>query len=205
MPLGVEYHIGSNEEVRRLLYVSARYLKRSKRIKGEIVSKLKIENAIISSIFSAAAIEAGVNIFLKLPILAIEDEYIQNLYGYMLNEIRALSAPRKIQLVSKFCRKLINNKKLVRDVEGLFSYRNRILHVSPEYVEQLGLPDDLFLEESEGDDFRNNTRSKEISIEQLARKPAIIFSPPGDMSLRAAVEHYYVAEEFLKGLVSFEK
>lgn len=90
--MGVPYKIRSNEEVKRLLSVAARYLKRAKKIKGERTSSLKIENALISSIFSAAAIEVGVNIFLKIPILAIKDEYVQNLYGSMLNEMRGLSA-----------------------------------------------------------------------------------------------------------------
>lgn len=203
--MGVQYKIRSNEEVKRLLCVAARYLKRAKKIKGESPSRLKIENAIISSIFSAAAVEAGVNVFLKLPILAIKDEYIQNLYGYMLNELRGLSAPRKVQLVSRFCTKLKDNNKLAKQIQDLFSHRNKILHVSPEYVERLGLPEDYFLEGPDAGEVINGIRSRKISVEQLVRNAAIMFSPPGDTSLRSAVEHYYVAEEFLKALISFEK
>jgi hypothetical protein len=195
--LGIRYEVRKNDEVKRLLRASARYLKRAKKVKGNRVSATKIENAIISSVFSAAAVEAGMNIFLKWPLLFINDKYVQNFYGQMLNELRGMPAPRKVDLVSRFCSGLRGNKKLRKRVLELFSYRNKILHVSPEYVERFGLPDNFFDTGPVG--------SREIPVEELVRNAAIAFTPPNDMSLRDAAEHYEIAEEFLKFLISFEK
>jgi hypothetical protein len=94
---------------------------------------------------------------------------------------------------------------LGKQVQELFSYRNRILHVSPEYVEGLGLPEDLFSEVPEEVDTVNVNQSREISDTDLVRNAAFILSPPGEMSLAAAVEHYDIAEEYLRGLITFEK
>lgn len=195
--MGIRYEIRKNDEVKRLLRASARYLNRAKKVKGDRVSATKIENAIISSVFSAAAIEAGMNIFLKWPLLFINDKYVQNFYGQMLNELKGMPAPRKVDLVSRFCSGLRGNKRLRKRTQELFSYRNKILHVSPEYVERFGLPDNFF--------DKGPIETREISVEELVRKASIEFTPPSDMSFRAAVEHYEIAEEFLKHLISFEK
>lgn len=203
--MGFRYEVRRNDEVKRLLRLSARYLKRAKKIKGKRVSPAKIENAIISSVFSAAAIEAGVNIFIKLPLLFIKDRYTQNFYGHMLNELKGLAAPRKVELVSRFCSGLRGNKDLRRRVQELFIYRNKILHVSPEYVERFGLPEKIFEDEAIGDNAAGTVRSREISEEELVREPGIMLTPPSEMSLRAAYEHYEIAEEFLQNLISFEK
>ncbi len=106
--------------------------------------------------------------------------------------------------MSKLCSKLKANNLLLKQIQDLFSYRNNILHVSPEFIEQYGLPDGYFSEPIDESEFKDGVRSREISIEQLVRKPGMMFTPPGDMSLEAAEEHYVVANKFLKGLISFE-
>ncbi len=194
-PLARTYKIKSNEEVSRLLRISTRHLNAANSIKTTPHSAIKIELAIVSSVFSAAAIETGLNVFLTLPVLFIKDNYIQNLYGSMLNDFKAIPAFKKVALASRFCSKLKGNRKLIASVNDLFAYRNKILHVSPTYAESMLFPHKNMLLKS----------VDELSGDLLERRATIVFEPPGDNSQILANEHLHVAEEFLSKLVSFEK
>lgn len=140
------FTIDTSEEVKRLLSIAKRhlgYINRS-RSKGSIISfplSPKLAHAIVASIFSAAAIEAGLNLFISIPILYIKDENLRKFFGLLATKYSRLSVPQKLNFVCEFCPQIKEDKALLGKVDALFKYRNSLLHSSPEYIEPLGLPD----------------------------------------------------------------
>jgi hypothetical protein len=188
------FTIVSSYEVKSLLAIAKRHLgyierSRSKRMSFSSVGPLplKLEHAIVASIFSAAAIETGLNTYITLPILFIKDENIRRFFGSLVTKKLRLPVPQKLDFVCGFCPQIKRDKKLLKKVRALFEYRNAILHSPPEYIESLGLPD---VEEL----------PSEISEEDLIRYPSLTFRGTSSVELEEAFEHYKTALDFLSKL-----
>ena len=184
------FTIASSGSVKRLLDIAKRhldYIKRSRSKKITVPGDIKLDHAIVASVFSAAAIEAGLNIYISLPILFIKDENLRRFLGSLVTKKLRLSVPQKLNFVCEFCPQIKKDKNLRKKVEALFEYRNAVLHSPPEYIEPLGLPD---LEEL----------SSEISKEDLIGHPQLTLRGPSSVALEEAFEHYKTAVDFLSKL-----
>ena len=187
-------NIISHPEVERLLGIAHRhlsYIKRS-RSKGITIPGLKSDHAMVASISSAAAVEAGLNLFISIPILFIKDENIRRFLGVLVTKYSRLSVPQKIQFACEFCPQIKKDTALLRRVRALFAYRNSVIHSSPEYIEPLGLPD---LEEL----------PSEISIskENLVSHPGLQSWGASSLEVKEAFQHYQTALHFLGKLTMY--
>ncbi len=196
--MGETVTIAASDPVKRLLGIAKRhlgYIERA-RSKGIYLSiggspPVKLDHAIVASIFSAAAVEAGLNLFITLPVLRIEDENIRRFFGSLVTRRLRLSVPQKLDFVCEFSPSIKGDKDLLRRVKELFEYRNKILHSPPEYVEPLGFPDPENLPEEGW--FR-------MEEKDLVRHPALSIRGPASDELEAAFEHYQTAHDFLNQL-----
>jgi hypothetical protein len=189
------FAIGSDGEVKRLLTIAKRhlgYIERSHSNRTIIPGDLKPDHGIVASIFSAAAVEVGLNLFLSIPILFIKDESVRRFFGVLVTKYLRLSAPQKIEFVCEFCPQIRQNKALLKRVRALFEYRNSVLHSSPEYSEPLGLPH-LDFEE---------LHSK-ISEEDLVRHPQLVSRGTSTLEIEEAFRHYQTAVDFLGKLTVY--
>ena len=183
------FAIDSHNEVTRLLAIAKRHLgyigkSRSKTI--TVPGDLKLDHAIVASIFSAAAIETGLNLFITIPILLIRDANIRRFLGVLVTKHSRLSLPQKIGFACEFCPQIKRDKALLKRVRALFEYRNSVLHSSPEYIEPLGLPD-LDWEEL----------PSKITEEDLVRHPQLVLRGTSSSEVQEAFQHYQTALDFL--------
>ena len=184
-----EFAIDSHGEVKRLLAIAKRHLGNIGKSRSKAVTvpgDLKLDHAIVASIFSAAAIETGLNLFIVIPILLIKDANIRRFFGVLVTKYSRLSVPQKIEFACEFCPQIKRDKALLKRVRELFSYRNSVLHSSPEYIEALGLPD-LDWEQL----------SSKITEEDLARHPQLLLRGTSSAEVQEAFQHYQTAMDFL--------
>jgi len=184
-----EFAIDSHGEVKRLLAIAKRHLGNIGKSRSKAVTvpgDLKLDHAIVASIFSAAAIETGLNLFIIIPILLIKDANIRRFFGVLVTKYSRLSVPQKIEFACEFCPQIKRDKALLKRVRELFSYRNSVLHSSPEYIEALGLPD-LDWEQL----------SSKITEEDLARHPQLLLRGTSSAEVQEAFQHYQTAMDFL--------
>lgn len=184
------FTIASSGDVERLLGIAKRhlgYVKKS-RSKGITISStspppLKLDHAIVASIFSAAAIEAGLNLFISIPILYIGDENVRRFYGSLVTAYFRLPVPQKLRFVCEFCPQIKEDKALLERVRDLFAYRNSIIHASPRYIEPLGLPD--------WEELPN-----QISEEDFIRYPQLSLGRVSSDEVEEAFQHCQTAVDF---------
>ena len=187
------FAIASSSDVKRLLAVAERhlgYIRRSRSKSITLPGDVRPDHAIVASIFSAAAIEAGLNLFISIPILYIKDDNIRKFFGLLVTKYTRLSAPQKLNFVCEFCPQIKEDNALLRRVTALFAYRNSMLHASPEYIEPLGLPD---LEEL----------PSEIGEEDLVRYPQLSSRGISSSEVEEAFQHYQTALDFLGTLTVY--
>jgi hypothetical protein len=187
------FTIRSHDDVKRLLSIAKRHLgyinrSRSKRI--TLPGDLKVDHATVASIFSAAAVEAGLNLFTSIPILFIKNENAQRFFGALVTKHSRLSVRRKIELAREFCPQIEQDRALLKRVDALFEYRNSVLHSSPEYVEPLGLLD--------SDELPN-----EITEEDLIPHPQLSSLGTSSLEVEEAFRHYQTALDFLGKLTLY--
>ena len=210
------FSIAASEEVKRLLSIAKRhlgYINRS-RSKGSIISfplSPKLAHATVASIFSAAAIEAGLNLFISIPILYIKDENLRKFFGLLATKYSRLSVQQKLAFVREFCPQIKEDKTLRRRVDALFAYRNSILHASPEYIEPLGFPDleELpiphasleYIEPLGLPDLEE--LPSEIGEEDLIRYPQLSLRQFSLDEVDEAFQHYQTALDFLGKLTIY--
>jgi hypothetical protein len=183
------FAIDSHSEVRRLLSIAKRhlgYIKKSRSKTITVPGDLKLDHAIVASIFSAAAIETGLNLFITIPILLIRDANIRRFLGVLVTKHSRLTLPQKIKFACEFCPHIKRDKALLKRVRALFEYRNSILHSSPDYIEPLGLPD-LY-----GEELPNK-----ITEEDLVRHPQLVLRGTSSSEVQEAFQHYQTALDFL--------
>jgi hypothetical protein len=89
----------------------------------------RYEHAISAIIFSAAAVEAGLNLYLLAPKLRVSSDFKTVVVG-LPEEVR-LPAHRKLKIVSKSCEALHRPPELVRRVEELLTRRDALAHALP--------------------------------------------------------------------------
>ena len=188
------FSIVSQDEVSRLLRIAQRHLayitrSRTQRI---TVPGLKPDHAIVASIFSAAAVEAGLNLFISIPVLFIKDENVRSFLGVLVTKYSRLSVPQKIEFACEFCPQIRKDKALLKRVRALFAYRNSVLHSSPEYIEPLGLPD-IGWEEL----------PNKISKADLVPHPSLSSRGPSSWEVEEAFQHYQTALDFLGKLTVY--
>jgi len=189
------FAIGSADEVKRLLAIAKRhlgYIERSHSNRIIIPGDLKPDHGIVASIFSAAAVEVGLNLFLSIPTLFIKDENVRKFFAVLVTKYLRLSVPQKIGFVCEFCPQIKQNKTLLKRVRALFEYRNSVLHSSPEYSEPLGLPDWDFEE-----------LPTTISEEDLVRHPQLVLRGTSTLEIEEAFHHYQTALDFLGKLTVY--
>jgi len=183
------FNIISHERIRRLLGIARRhldYIKRS-RSKKNASWEAKCDHALVASVFSAAAIEAGLNLFISTPILFIKNEEIRRFFGILITKYSRIPVQQKIKFACEFCPELKNNEKLLVRVKKLFEYRNSVLHPSPSYAEPLGLPDEDKL-------------PNKISEEDLIPYPELSLQVISSFEVEEAFQHYRTALDFLSKL-----
>lgn len=210
------FSIAASEEVKRLLSIAKRHLgyinrSRSKRSIILFPDSPKLAHATVASIFSAAAIEAGLNLFISIPILYIKDENLRKFFGLLATKYSRLSVPQKVNFVCEFSPHIKQDKALLRRVHTLFAHRNSILHASPEYIEPLGLPDleelpiphasleyidPLGLPDLE-------ELPSEIGQQDLMRYPQLSLRRLSLDEVGNAFQHYQTALDFLRKLTAY--
>jgi hypothetical protein len=186
------FAIGSADEVKRLLAIAKRhlgYIERSRSKETVIPGDIKPDHGIVASIFSAAAVEIGLNLFLGIPILLIKDDNLRKFFAVLVTKYLRLSVPQKIEFVREFCPQIRQDKALLKRVRALFEYRNSVLHSSPDYIEPLGLPDLNFGE-----------LPSTISEEDLVRHPQLVLGGTSTLEIEEAFRHYQTALDFLDKL-----
>lgn len=183
-----DYYIASHNDVERLLRIAKRHLNYISRSRSEGFKKLSMDHAIVASIFSAAAVEAGLNLFISIPILFIRDEDVRRFFGILVTKYSRLSVRHKINFSCDFCPQIKEDKGLVERVNALFDYRNSVMHSSQKYTEALGLPEDL-----EG-------LPREVSDGELIPRPQLSGRGIGTHEVDEAYQHYQTALDFLDKL-----
>jgi len=98
-----------------------------------VIPGVKPDNALVASIFSAAAVEAGLNLFIAAPVLFIRDDTLRRFYADFITRAARASVPVKLRFVKRVRPEI--DKTLMRRVHKLFEYRNAVLHSTPEYGE----------------------------------------------------------------------
>jgi hypothetical protein len=191
----------NHTEIKRLLRIANRhlgYIKRS-RSKGIAVPG-KMDHAVVTSIFSAAAVELGLNLFITIHILSIQNDRVRTFYGVLVTKYLRLLIRRKYEFVCEFCPKVKKDKELKREVLALFEYRNSVLHSSPDYIEPYGIPD-------EWAELPNNELPKEVTYEDLIQRPALIWQAGwGSLGVEESFKHYQAANDFIANLdICYEK
>jgi len=191
------FTIASDNRVKRLLAIAKRHLgyiakSRSKTI--IVPGDLKLDHAIVASIFSAAAVEAGLNLFISIPILFVKDENVRRFFGMLVTKYSRLSVRQKIEFACEFCPQIKQDKALLKRVRALFEYRNSVLHSSQEYAEPLGLPDLDFKE-----------LSSRIMEEDLIPHPQLLSRGTSSAGIEEAFQHYQTASDFLSKLIVYDQ
>ncbi len=186
------FNIASHDEVKRLLGIAQRHLRYITRSRSEriTVPGLKLDHAIVAGIFSAAAVEAGLNLFISIRTLFVKAENLRRFFAVLVTKYLRLSVWQKIRFACEFCPHIREDKELLRRVDALFGYRNSVLHSSPEYGEPLGLPD---LEEL----------PPEISEEDLIPHPQLISRGTSSSEVEEVFQHYQTALDFLGKLTVY--
>jgi hypothetical protein len=188
--------IVSSPDVKKLLdivKIHLGYIKRSR--SKEIVFStegplpLKINHAIVASIFSAAAIEAGINLYISLPILFIKDENMRRLFSALVYKSLRLPVRQKLDFVFETCTQIKQDKKLLKRVRTLFDYRNSLLHSSPEYIEQLAPDESKTWLDEDG-----------FEVGGFIKKPTLLLRGTSSDELEKAFQHYETALDFLSKL-----
>jgi hypothetical protein len=196
-----------HNEINKLLGIAKRhlnYIKKS-RTKENTISDLKIDHALVTSIFSAAAVELGLNIFISIRVLFIKNESLRRFFGVYVTKYSRLSIPQKINIISDFCPEIRENKHLCKRARELFEYRNSVLHSSPEYVEPWGLKE--IPEEAMDELIEKDTFPRELTYDDLIPYPQLVwFRGASTSEVEEAFQNYNTAISFLKKLnICFEK
>jgi hypothetical protein len=153
------------------------------------------DHAIVASIFSAAAVEAGLNLFISIPILHIKDENIRRFFGLLITKYLRLSVPQKLTFACEFCQQIKEDKALLGRVRELFEYRNDLLHSAPLYAEPWG---PLDMEEHQiGEEGWIEVKGAFI------RYPQLISRGFSTAEVEMAFEHYQTAVDFLSKLTVY--
>jgi hypothetical protein len=184
------YSIASHPEMKRLLQIANRHLQYIARTHSQISLSRKQDHAIVATVFSAAAIEAGLNLFISIPVLDISDADTRRFHGRLISKYLRLSIPKKLQFICESSDEIRKDRYLCEKVRQLFNKRNKVIHSSPEYIEPIGLPD---IEDQVA-------YVDQLSEDDLVPRPRLESQGMISTDIEDAFEHFQIATEFLMKL-----
>ena len=130
-------HFNESEKFLDISKYHLELISRSKNKEISIPGK-KIDHSIISIIFSAISVESSINFALKVPLLLISQNKIQEFYGKLSVSFGKISIPEKLKFIKQLLPKNRNNANLLKSIEELFKPRNRLVHSSYVYQSPTG-------------------------------------------------------------------
>jgi hypothetical protein len=152
----------------------------------------RLHHALVSIVFSAAAVEAGLNLYITAPALLVSDEKLRRFFGLLSSKYARLSVPQKLSFVGETYPTL-RSDPLVGKIRELFNRRNELVHAQPLYADVLDIRDDV-LEELE----REPDRTRKVSAQDFEKLPSLVGG--GGLSsedIGRAFEYYEAAASFL--------
>lgn len=136
MKIDFDFYTGNIDRFMDIARKQLDYIQK-RQSKGLKIPGIIEDHGIIASIFSAASIEATINLYILLPIVLIKDSKIRSFFGCLLTKYFRSPIFAKLNFVCETLPELKNNKVLLKRIEKLFSYRNSIMHSSPEHFETI--------------------------------------------------------------------
>jgi hypothetical protein len=164
-----------------------------KRQSGELkIPGIIEDHGVVTSIFAAASIEAAINLYILLPVVYIKNSKTRIFFGSLLTKYFRSPISVKLKFICKTFPELKKNKKLLKKVGALFSYRNLIMHSAPDHVEE----SDYYFEDE--DSRKHLNRVKKTS-------PRFYFGSNfnSEEEIKLAQEHFDIAEEFIEKMRPF--
>lgn len=158
-----------------------------------MIPGVKPDHALVASIFSAAAVEAGLNLFIAAPVLFIRDDTLRRFYADFITRAARSSVRDKLRFVKRACPEIAEEPKLMDRVNKLFDYRNAALHSTPEYGEATkAVPPAVWKRARPGEPITLT----DADLETRAR-PHLTGRGGGTEAIELAGEHYATAKIFL--------
>jgi hypothetical protein len=175
--------ISKSEEVARCLRIAKRYSEPIRKAKSiEIPGKL-CDYALIASVFSAAAIETALNLYICLPIIFTTDTKARSYFGSFITKYARISIRRKLGFVRQFNQGLKDDPQLFKEVNRLFDDRNSTLHSTPFYYESMA---------------KTFSQMKRVPSKKTRGYPVLFSKSVGTDEILDSVKHYKVATKFIE-------
>jgi hypothetical protein len=95
-------------------------------------------HAAIVIVFTAAAVEAALNVFISRPLLNIADPAAREFFAKLLHRHSRANGPAKLEFVKHIYPKVKEQAGLLKAVQDLAAARNALIHIYPDYVVALG-------------------------------------------------------------------
>ncbi len=178
------YHktIIESDEVARYLRIAKRYAQYIRRAKEIRVPGILCDHATIVNVFSAAAIEAALNLYIAIPLLSIKEPKTRSFYGSFITKYSRLSIRKKISFAKTISSDLKNQSVLCEKVNEIFNNRNSFLHSSPIYAETIGI------------DF---SKLRGINWDAFKKRPYLKTASVGSQEIHGSLTHYSTALKFI--------
>jgi hypothetical protein len=170
-------------EVTRYLMIAKRYARYIKSAREIRIPGIICDHATIVNVFSAAAIEAALNLYIAIPLLTIKKRQIRAFYGTLLTKHLRLSVRKKISFAKSFSKEMKEEAKLLGEVNAIFDSRNSYLHASPIYSESSGI------------DF---SKLRGVSFKGFKTYPQLTVSSFSSQDVIESLRHYSIAVKFIK-------
>lgn len=151
------------------------------------------DHGVVVSVFSAASIEATINLYILIPIVFIKDNQIRLFYGNLLAKYFRSSIPSKLHFVSETFPELKKKKNLLKKIEKIFSYRNRIMHSALEYGET-----------NESEYYFNQNEPKTKVSKNTVPEFRFDSDINSEKDIKLAHEHFRIAKEFIETMKPFQ-
>lgn len=155
------------------------------RIPGDV----RLEHALVSIVFSAAAIEAGMNLYILAPILFVNDAAQRRFFGLLSSRFATrLNIQQKLAFIKDTNPDVFENA-LLQAIRELFERRNALVHAAPSYSEasdQFQIVED---ESQEGPQLRLEKTTDTF--------PSLISAGPSSVDVDQAFAFYEAAVTFL--------
>ncbi len=172
-----------SDDIARYLRIAKRYAQYIRRAKEIRIPSILSDHATIVNVFSAAAIEAALNLFIALPLLSIKEPKTRSFYGSFVTKYVRLSIRKKISFAKSLSSELKNSSKLCEKVNAIFDNRNSYLHISPIYSETIGI------------DF---SRMRGVNWDAFKKRPYLKTISLGSQDILDSLNHYSTALKFIE-------
>ena len=189
-----------NQDTKTLLRISRKHVNLSKKSKVQV----KVDHAIVSIIFSAIAVESALNLAICLPVLRVKNRAQRIYFGTLLTNFFSANIPKKLTFLFRIYPTLKTEKELRKNIQDLFTFRNKVVHSTPTYSEARDPPEVFEYMEEEG------LTAYSFNENVLSTKPTLHMKGVSNLfvdMLSLAEGYYKVAEEFvnLLGELNFEE